>query len=156
MNYPTEAEIEVKDIIYQSNSQGFFDTVSGKFVVHVLRDHKETELVITFFKCPKGSTGYCTEDGKDFVEAVDCKRFLKDATGPWHIFAPAVDKRNVCAETKGEFNIKGAKLEARFIEKYMVIEEGHYRIRFIHHLPHESMDIKNLRACVELDFDIVM
>jgi hypothetical protein len=70
--------------------------------------------------------------------------------------APAIDKRNVCAEIKGEYNIKGAVLEGRFLEKYMTVEDGHYRIRFLHHLPGESMDVKNLRGCVELDFDIVV
>lgn len=95
------------------------------------------------------------------------------------ISAPALDKRNVCAEIKGEYDIKAAKMEGRFLKKYMTVEDGHYRyvkllphelnshksieasffihrIQFLHHLPGESMDIKNLRGCVELDFDIVV
>ena len=150
MNYPNDAEIEVKDIVYQKNAQGFYDSIDGKFVVHIHRDHEETEVIITFYKCLKGTTEICLENSVDFVEALDCKRFLKDDSGPWHMFAPAIDKRNVCAEIMGEYNIKGAKMEARFIEKYMKIEEGHYRIRFVHHLPGENMDLKNLRACVEV------
>lgn len=70
------------------------------------------------------------------------------------MFAPAIDKRNPCAEIQGEYNIIGAKLEGRFLEKYMTVEEGHYRIRFLHHLPGENFDTKNLRGCIELDFDI--
>lgn len=86
MNYQNDAEVEVKDIIYEKNAQGFYDTLSGKFLVHILRDHKETELVLTFYKCPKGFVGICTENPKEVIEAVDCKRFLTDATGPWHMF----------------------------------------------------------------------
>lgn len=29
------------------------------------------------------------------------------------------------------------------------------RIKNIHHLPGENMEAKNLRACIELDFDIL-
>jgi hypothetical protein len=86
LNYENEAEIEVKDITYEKNALGFYDTLSGKFVVHIRRDHQETELVFTFYKCAKGATGVCTENPKEFIEAVDCKRFLNDATGPWHMF----------------------------------------------------------------------
>lgn len=86
MNYENEAEVEVKDITYEKNAQGFYDTLNGKFVVHILRDHQETELVLSFYKCPKDATGICTESLKEVVEAVDCKRFLTDATGPWHMF----------------------------------------------------------------------
>lgn len=155
LNYQNDAEVEVTDVVYERNAQGFADTLHGKFLVHTRRDHKDTELVITFSKCPPGATGICTDNAKEFIEAVDCKRFHDDDTGPWHMFAPAIDKRNLCAELKGEFDITGAKMESRFFEKYMKIEEGHFRIRMLHHLPHESMDIKNLRGCIELDFDII-
>lgn len=155
MNYNNDAEVEVKDIIYETNSLGFNDVIHGKFVVHILRDHKETELIMTFFKCPKGATGVCDQNPKEYIEKVNCPRFHKDDTGPWHMFAPAIDKRNLCAEIKGEYDINGAKIESRFFEKYMTIEEGHYRIKLIHHLPGENMDIKNLRGCIELDFDII-
>lgn len=43
------------------------------------------------------------------------------------MFAPAVDKRNPCGERMGEFDITGARMEGRFLEKYMKVEEGHYR-----------------------------
>lgn len=43
------------------------------------------------------------------------------------MFAPALDKRNPCAETQGEFDITYAKLEDEHLVKYMAIEEGHYR-----------------------------
>jgi hypothetical protein len=155
MNYQNDAEVEIKDIEYERNSLGFVDTIHGKFVVHIHREHKETELVMNIFRCEKGATGICGENLKEYIEAVDCKRFLNDATGPWHMFAPAIDKRNMCAEITGEYNIKGAKIEGRFFEKYMAIEEGHYRIKVVHHLPGENFDVKNLRACIEMDFDIL-
>ena len=154
MNYQNDAEVEIKDIIYDSNSSGFADVVHGKYVVHVHRDHTDTELVMTIFKCPKGATGMCSEKLLEVTEPLDCQRFLTDATGPWHMFAPATDKRNVCAETKGEFEFASAKIEARFFEKYMTVEEGHYRVKSLYHLPGANMDIKNLRGCIELDFDI--
>lgn len=154
LDYLNDAEVEVMDISYVTNELGFNDVLNGKFVVHVRRDHKDTELVLSFFKCPKGATGPCAENQKDFVEQVDCKRFHSDDTGPWHMFSPAIDKRNPCAESMGKFDIIAAKIEARFFEKYMAIEEGHYRIKCIHHLPGETMDVKNLRGCIEIDFDI--
>lgn len=43
------------------------------------------------------------------------------------MYAPAMDKRNPCAESKGEFDLIGAKIEPQYLEKYMTIEEGHYR-----------------------------
>lgn len=85
MNYQNDAEIEVKDMIYEKNSDGFADTVSGKFLVHVHRDHRETEFVFTIFKCAKGTTGICAENPMKFTEALTCKRFRTDATGPWHV-----------------------------------------------------------------------
>lgn len=86
MNYQNDAEVEVKDIIYEKNADGFYDTLSGKFVVHIYRDHQETEAIITFFKCAKGVTEICTENSKKFVESLDCNRFLTDDSGPWHMF----------------------------------------------------------------------
>lgn len=154
MDYQNDAEVEVMDIIYQKNQLGFVDVLHGKFVVHIRRDHKDTELVITFFKCAVGATGTCSENPKTVIEKLDCQRFHNDQTGPWYMFAPAIDKRNMCVESKGQFDINGAKIEGRFFEKYMTVEVGHYRIKLLHHLPGETMDIKNLRGCIELDFDI--
>lgn len=82
MNYKNDAEIEAFGITYMKNEQGFADTIDGKFIVHINREHKETEAVITFYKCPKGATGICTENPKEFIEALSCQRFLKDDTGP--------------------------------------------------------------------------
>lgn len=65
------------------------------------------------------------------------------------MFAPAIDKRNLCAEIMGEYLINGAKLEGRFLEKYMKVEDGHYRIKMISHLKGENFDIPNLRGCLE-------
>lgn len=134
LNYENDAEVEVTEVNYQANAQGFQDVLNGKFVVHIRREHKETELVMTISKCAKGSTGICTENPTEFTESVDCKRFRTDTTGPWHMFAPAIDKRNICAEIKGEYNITGAQIKAEQLEKYMTIEEGHFRIRMLHHL----------------------
>lgn len=101
--------------------------IHGKFLVHLRRDHKDTEVVIAFFKCPKGAEGLCETKVKEVTEDLDCVRFHKDKTGPWAMFAPAIDKRNPCAEGEGEFAITYAKLEAEHLEKYIAIEEGHYR-----------------------------
>ncbi|CRK93276.1 CLUMA_CG006819, isoform A [Clunio marinus] len=76
-------------------------------------------------------------------------------SGPWHMFAPAMDTRNKCGEAKGIFEIKGAKLEPKFFFNYLDIKEGRYRLRMLVHLPGKSFDVKNLRGCVELDFDVV-
>lgn len=155
MNYQNDAEVEVKAITYERKPEGFADTLHGRFVVHIPRDHKQTELVMTFYKCPKDAVDVCKENAKEFVEDLDCVRFHNDATGPWHMFAPAMDIRNVCAESQGEYELNGARMEGRFLEKYMTVEEGHYRIKMLYHLPGESFDVKNLRGCVELDFDII-
>lgn len=173
LNYQNDAEVEVKDIIYERNDKNFVEVLHGKFVVHIRRDHQDTEIVLTFYKCAPGTAGDCKENPREFIESIDCKRFQTDQTGPWAMFAPAIDKRNVCVEFKGEFEINGAKIAAPYLEKYMTIEEGRYRwveasskrsklltqsfsrIKVIHHLPGTTMDVKNLRGCIELDFDIL-
>lgn len=155
MDYQNDAEVEVIDIVYQPNDKNFYDTLSGGFLVHVTREHKETELALWFYKCAKGSTGICQENKMEYVEAVDCKRFLEDDSGPWHMFAPALDKSNVCAQYQGRYSITNATLYAKHLEKYMKIEEGHYRIKSMYHLPGEDFSIRNLRGCVEIDFDII-
>lgn len=154
LDYQNDAEVETMNIVYQRNAKNFVDTVSGEFMVHVQREHKDTELVLWFFKCPKGSTGVCSENKKEFTENLNCKRFLEDDSGPWHMFAPAMDKRNVCAEAQGRYSITNATIFARHVEKYMKVEEGHYRIKTIYHLPGEDFSVRNLRGCIELDFDI--
>lgn len=72
----------MKDITYEANSEGFRDAIHGKFVVHLLRDHTETEVVIVFFKCPKGETGICGTKFNEVVEDLGCKRFQTDKSGP--------------------------------------------------------------------------
>lgn len=91
----------------------------------------------------------------EVTEIMDCKRFVSDQTGPWYIFAPAMDPANVCAHIMGEYDFKGAHLNGKFIEKYMAIEKGHYRIKMLSHVKGENMDLNNLKGCFELDFDIV-
>lgn len=154
LDYQNDAEVEIMNIIYQKNGNGFFDTISGEFLVHIHREHKETELAMWFFKCPKGTTEICDEMKQEFIDPLSCKRFLNDDTGPWHMFAPAMDKRNVCAELTGTYSITNATMKAKYLEKYMTIVEGHYRIKAMHHVINEDFSVKNLRSCVEVDFDI--
>lgn len=154
MDYKNDAEVEIMNIVYQRNAKNFIDTISGEFLVHVSRDHKATELVLWFYKCPKGSTGFCDQNKAEFIEPMTCKRFLEDDSGPWHMFAPAIDKRNVCAEYQGQYSITNATIFTHHVEKYMKVEEGHYRIKSIYHLPGEDFSVKNLRGCIEIDFDI--
>lgn len=127
LDYENDAEIEVRNIIYERNEQGLVDVLHGKFVVHIHREHEETEVILTIFRCPKGATGICTENGVDYLEALDCHRFQNDKTGPWYMFAPAVDKTNPCGERMGQYEITGAKIDGQYLEKYMPVEEGHYR-----------------------------
>jgi hypothetical protein len=154
MDYKKDAEIEVQNVAYIKNENGFADVLHGKYVVHVHSDNEDSEFVMMFYKCPSGSTGLCKDNEKIYTENLDCKRFLTDPSGPWFMFAPAMDPANVCAKKAGDFDFNGAHLNATFVEKYMTVEEGHYRIRMINHVPGKDMDVKNLRACIELDFDI--
>lgn len=154
LNYKNEAEIEVQDVSYIKNENGFVDVIHGKYIVHLQSDHSDGEFIMVFYKCASGSTGLCKDNEKIFTETLSCNRFLTDPTGPWFMFAPAMDPANVCARTAGEFDFNGAHLNATFVEKYMEVEEGHYRIRMITHIPGQNLDVKNLRACIELDFDI--
>jgi len=155
MDYGNEAEILVKDIIYEKNAAGFVDQVHGKFIVHTRRDHKNTETIMTIYKCASDSVGICKENAKDFLENLDCIRFMTDDKAPWFMFAPAMPKENQCAESDGTYDLVGAKISAQYYEKYMTIEAGRYRIRMVAHLPGENMDVRNLRSCIELDFDIL-
>lgn len=137
------------------NDKNFVDVLHGKYVVHIRSDHVDSEFIMMFYKCPSGSTEICKDNEKIFTENLTCNRFLTDPTGPWFMFAPAMDPSNVCAKVTGEYDFNGAHLNSTFIEKYMTVEEGHYRIRMINHIPGQNMDVKNLRACIELDFDII-
>ena len=127
LDYHNDAEVEVNGITYEKNEKGFVDVIHGRFLVHVNRDHKPSEQILTIYKCAKGSSGFCTENPSEFIENLDCKRFHTDKTGPWYMYAPAMDKRNPCAETKGEYELVGAKIKSEYLVKYMKIEEGHYR-----------------------------
>lgn len=127
LNYQNDAEVEVKEVYFEKNAQGYADVLHGKFIVHAHRDHKEPEVIITFYKCAKGSEGICTENPSEFIENVSCARLHSDKTGPWYMYAPAIDKRNPCVEVMGEYDLLGAKIEGQYIEKYMTVEEGHYR-----------------------------
>lgn len=59
------------------------------------------------------------------------------------MFSPAIDKRNPCAERLGEYEITGARMEGRFLEKYMKVEAGHYR-----------WDLTRLSAEVNVGFQV--
>lgn len=155
MDYPNQADIQVKDVIYEKNDKGLVDIVHGKYQVHVHSADIASELIMTFYKCPSGSKDLCKDNPREISEKMDCKRFLSDKSGPWYMFAPAMDPANVCARIMGEYEFKGAHLNEKFVENYMTVEEGHFRIRMLNHVQGKDMDIKNLRGCVELDFDIL-
>jgi hypothetical protein len=142
-------------VTYEKNDKGFVDILHGKYVVHVHADHSDSELVMLFYSCPPGATGTCNENRKEFVEKLDCERFLSDSSGPWYAFAPAMDQRNVCATLTGTYDFYRAHVNGSFVEKYMDVKEGHYRIKAVHHIPGENMDTKNMRSCIEMDFDIL-
>lgn len=119
--------MEVRGVTYETNALGFADVVHGKFVVHIHREHKDSELILAFFKCAPGSQGLCDQKMGETIENLDCKRFHSDKTGPWYMYAPAMDKKNPCAEIQGEFDLIGAQIKGEYLEKYMKVEEGHYR-----------------------------
>lgn len=83
MDYLNDAEVEVKGITMETNANGFNDVLHGKFLVHVHRDHKDTELVLIISKCPPGATGICTENSESFTTDMDCVKFHSDKSGPW-------------------------------------------------------------------------
>ncbi|KAG5666346.1 hypothetical protein PVAND_014381 [Polypedilum vanderplanki] len=155
IDYQKDSDIEVKDVTYEKNEKSFVDILHGKYIVHVHNDHSDSEIVFTFFSCPLGSTAPCKDNPKQYIEKIDCERFLTDSTGPWYVFAPAMDQRNVCATATGSFDFTRAHLNSTFVEKYIDIKEGHYQIKVVHHVPGESMDTKNMRSCIEFDFDIL-
>lgn len=118
-------------------------------------DAKGTELIITTYRCEKSAPGVCTDNAKEFIEPMDCKRYHEDKSGPWYMFAPAMHEDNKCAERIGDFPFNGAVMKGEYLEQYMALGSGRYRIKMLFHKLGENREIINFRGCVELDFDVL-
>lgn len=90
-----EAHVSIKDVTYDTNADGLYDTIHGKYNVRTLSDAQEhNELIINIYKC-----GEICENLKEFILQMNCEDFHDpEKIGPWTMFSEAMDRNNKCAE----------------------------------------------------------
>jgi hypothetical protein len=170
-----EAQVHVVSVDYQMEPDNTCYILHGTYEIKVSMASGENELFISTYNCPKGAPSPCTDNEVVYKEAIDCERFHNDKTGPWYMFAPAIDQSDKCVEkkvrfssnechsdikipcnnTQGIFDFNGAILKGEYLENYMALGEGRYRVKMLFHKLGEDMEIEHLRGCIELDFDIL-
>lgn len=105
------------------------------------------------FKCPADSVGPCTSNPIVHQELVDCKRFIEDDSGPWHMFSSSMSGSK-CGEAMGEFTFDFSSLKMEYLVKYLDLDDRSYS-RF-----HIQMDVidaitNELWSCGDMHFDLV-
>lgn len=171
-----DAHVSIRDVIYETNSDGLFDTIHGKYDVRTLSDAKEqNELIITISKCISGEKN--CELLNEFIVQMNCVDFHNPKkTGPWSMFSEAMDRNNKCAEIpvglnllllltssllmsnqkfQGEYDFSGALLKEHYLNDFLASGVGQYRIKMLFHKLGVNRDLPNLRGCIEMDFDLL-
>ena len=97
------AQVELKNIVYTPDSEGFIDSLSGTYVVRTDTDpYEANELIITTFQCPPEVKEVCQDNMMEFVEPMSCAKF-HEGTGPWSMFSTAMHDDSRCGETPVRF-----------------------------------------------------
>lgn len=131
---------------------GICNTIHAKFNVTEI-DTNPRIWKMTIFKCPADTTGFCNSNPTTHEELVDCKRFIEDDSGPWHMFSSSMSGSK-CGEAIGTFSLDYSSLKLDHLVKYLDLDNRDYsRFRI-------EMDVldaysRETWTCGDMHFDLV-
>lgn len=132
---------------------GICNTIHAKFN-STTEDKSDAIWKLYFYRCPAGDAMLAKCDSNPTVheEAVNCKRFIEDDSGPWHFFASAMNGK--CGHEIGTFALDYQSLRMENLINYLDVTDSKYS-RFHLKMEYKNGITRNTRACAELDFNLV-
>ncbi|XP_052869104.1 uncharacterized protein LOC128274825 [Anopheles cruzii] len=156
VNLPYESvPISVETVRYDRDADGVCNTLHAEYEVRESSDHVDWELIITTYKCPLQNSVTCLENPREHIEPMHCDRFHSDDSGPWFMLASAMIDGDRCGRVTGRFNLDTAVMKIKYLDQYVAMGEGTYRVRMMFHIPGTSVETLNVRGCCEMDFDVI-
>lgn len=151
--YGQTAPVHLTSVRYDINPDtGVCDVIHGEFSVKTI-DTAPKVLFMTLFKCAPDSTGKCLANPTTHEEAMDCKRFVEDDAGPWHMFSSSMSGSK-CGEEMGEFTLDYSRLKVEHLINYLDIQDDQYS-RFMLKMNFMSTTTQESRGCGEVEFNLV-
>lgn len=140
-------------VSYEINSNtGMCNTIHGKFRVKNI-DTNPRILIIKFFKCPADNMGPCNSNPIVHEESMDCKRFVEDDSGPWHMFSSSMSGSK-CGEAAGDFTLDYSSLKLEHLVKYLDLNDRTYsRFRLV--MDYIDAKTRETWGCSDIHFDLV-
>ena len=133
---------------------GLCNTVHGEMTV-TAADYKPRNLTMTLFKCANtDETEPCLENPMVHEEHLGCERLIGDDSGPWAMFSDAVARSN-CGKNEGVYSVDYSTLKLEHLINYLNIHDEDYS-RFRLRMHFLSMQTNSLRACLDLDFKLLL
>lgn len=66
-----------------------------------------------------------------------------------------IDSISSVRSQQGRYNLDAAVLKIKYLEQYIAMGLGTYRVRMLFHIPGTNMETLNVRGCCEMDFDVI-
>ncbi|XP_040169012.1 uncharacterized protein LOC120903564 [Anopheles arabiensis] len=150
-----EMPISLETVRFDRDSEGVCDTLHAEYEVRESSDDVEWELIITTYQCEQQTAKICLDNPKEYIEPMHCDRFHSDDSGPWFFIASSMTNGDRCGRMTGRYNLDAAVLKIKYLEQYIAMGKGTYRVRMLFHIPGTNLDTLNVRGCCEMDFDVI-
>ncbi|XP_055597591.1 uncharacterized protein LOC129747406 [Uranotaenia lowii] len=150
-----KAPVSISKVSYDRDPDGVCNTMHVEYDIRESSEDEHFELVLTSYQCPLGVTELCKDNPQEFVESMHCDRLHSDDSGPWHMLTSAMTNGDRCGRVQGHFNIDAAVLKIKYLDKYIEMGKGSYRVRMLFHVANTDMSTKNMKGCCEMDFDVI-
>uniref|UniRef100_A0A182PD11 Uncharacterized protein n=1 Tax=Anopheles epiroticus TaxID=199890 RepID=A0A182PD11_9DIPT len=150
-----EVPISLETVRFDRDADGVSDTLHAEYEVRESSDDVEWELIITTYQCKHQTGEICLENPKEYTEPMHCDRFHSDDSGPWFFIANSMTNGDRCGRLTGRYNLDAAVLKIKYLEQYIAMGKGTYRVRMLFHIPGTNLDTLNVRGCCEMDFDVI-
>ncbi|ETN57832.1 antennae-specific protein [Anopheles darlingi] len=147
--------IALQSVNYDRDADGVCNTLHAEYEVREANDNIDWELIITTYKCEPQNSVICLDNAMEHIEPMHCDRFHSDDTGPWFMIAAAMSNGDRCGRVPGRYNLDAAVLKIKYLEQYIAMGPGTYRVRMLFHIPGTDMETLNVRGCCEMDFDVI-
>ncbi|XP_055597592.1 uncharacterized protein LOC129747407 [Uranotaenia lowii] len=150
-----KASVSISNVQYDRDEDGVCSAMHVEYNIHASSNDDAFELILTSFQCPLGTVGICSDNPQEFIEPMHCDRFHSDESGPWFMMANAMSNGDRCGRLEGKFNLDTAILKLSYLDKYIDMGKGSYRVRMLFHVPNTDRAIINMKGCCEMDFDVI-
>lgn len=147
------APVDLTSVRYEINPEsGLCDVMHGEFTVQTV-DTGSNDLEMTLFRCPADAPMPCTMNPVVHKEYLNCKRFVEDSSGPWHMFSESMSGSK-CGEEAGQFTLDYSSLKIEHLINYLDITDDQFS-KFQLKMNFVSETTGQPRGCGTVHFDLV-